>query len=159
MVQSQGMLRYVLSLVAAYLMMLIALHPVAATGEGVDWLSDPTVMVAVLIRNKAHTLPWFLYYLENLEYPKQRMRLWIRSDHNEDNSTLIVNEWLLHVRNEYNDVDFKDDASESSYSDASGPLDWSPKHFQHVIHLRQQALDVARKSWADFFLFGMLIIC
>jgi len=39
-------------------------------------LHEPTVMVAVLVRNKAHTLPWFLYYLQNLDYPKQRIRLW-----------------------------------------------------------------------------------
>ena len=40
------------------------------------WMREPTVMVAVLVRNKAHTLPWFLYYLQNLDYPKQRIRLW-----------------------------------------------------------------------------------
>jgi len=39
-------------------------------------MREPTVMVAVLVRNKAHTLPWFLYYLQNLDYPKQRIRLW-----------------------------------------------------------------------------------
>jgi len=41
-----------------------------------QWMREPTVMVAVLVRNKAHTLPWFLYYLQNLDYPKQRIRLW-----------------------------------------------------------------------------------
>jgi len=41
-----------------------------------QWMHEPTVMVAVLVRNKAHTLPWFLYYLQNLDYPKQRIRLW-----------------------------------------------------------------------------------
>ena len=41
-----------------------------------QWMREPTVMVAVLVRNKAHTLPWFLHYLQNLDYPKQRVRLW-----------------------------------------------------------------------------------
>ena len=40
------------------------------------WMREPTVMIAVLVRNKAHTLPWFLYYIQNLDYPKQRIRLW-----------------------------------------------------------------------------------
>jgi len=39
-------------------------------------MHEPTVMVAILVRNKAHTLPWFLYYLQNLDYPKHRIRLW-----------------------------------------------------------------------------------
>jgi len=41
-----------------------------------QWMLEPTVMIAVLVRNKAHTLPWFLYYLQSLDYPKQRIRLW-----------------------------------------------------------------------------------
>ena len=36
----------------------------------------PTVMVAVLVRNKAHSLPYFLYYLQQLQYPKDRMSIW-----------------------------------------------------------------------------------
>ena len=41
-----------------------------------EWMLEPTVMVAMLVRNKAHTLPYFLYYLQQLDYPKQRIRLW-----------------------------------------------------------------------------------
>jgi len=41
-----------------------------------EWMHAPTVFVSLLVRNKAHTLPWFLYYLQALDYPKQRMRLW-----------------------------------------------------------------------------------
>lgn len=37
----------------------------------------PTVMIALLIRNKAHTLPYFFTYLENLNYPKDRIALWL----------------------------------------------------------------------------------
>ena len=42
----------------------------------IQWMREPTVMIAILVRNKAHTLPWFMYYLQNLDYPKQRIRLW-----------------------------------------------------------------------------------
>jgi collagen beta-1,O-galactosyltransferase len=36
----------------------------------------PTVVIAVFVRNKAHTLPFFLTALEELEYPKDRIALW-----------------------------------------------------------------------------------
>lgn len=36
----------------------------------------------------------------------------IRSDHNEDHSAVIINEWLNHTRHDYNDVDFLVDESE-----------------------------------------------
>lgn len=35
-----------------------------------------TVMIAILVRNKEHTLPYFLTYLERLDYPKDRISLW-----------------------------------------------------------------------------------
>ena len=37
---------------------------------------QPTVMVALLVRNKAHILPWMLRYLELQDYPKSRISLW-----------------------------------------------------------------------------------
>lgn len=36
----------------------------------------PTVGISVLVRNKAHTLPYFLTCLHNLDYPKNRLYLW-----------------------------------------------------------------------------------
>lgn len=39
-------------------------------------LQKPTVFVAVLARNAAHTLPHFLGCLERLDYPKSRMAIW-----------------------------------------------------------------------------------
>jgi hypothetical protein len=37
---------------------------------------DPLVFVPLLIRNKEHTLPYFLKLFEELDYPKNRMVLW-----------------------------------------------------------------------------------
>lgn len=36
----------------------------------------PTVLVSILVRNKQHTLPYFLSHFEDLNYPKNRMSLW-----------------------------------------------------------------------------------
>jgi len=36
----------------------------------------PSVFIVLLIRNKAHTLPYFLNLLEKLDYPKHRIALW-----------------------------------------------------------------------------------
>lgn len=39
-------------------------------------LKKPTILITILVRNKAHTLPYFLTFLEQLIYPKERIRLW-----------------------------------------------------------------------------------
>lgn len=38
--------------------------------------AEPTVMIAILVRNKAHILPWFFGHLEQLNYPKNRISFW-----------------------------------------------------------------------------------
>lgn len=37
---------------------------------------SPTVFIAILVRNKAHALPYFLSSLSSLEYTKKRIALW-----------------------------------------------------------------------------------
>lgn len=46
------------------------------TNYSENFNTEPTVFIAILIRNKAHTLPYFLTLLEGLDYPKDRISLW-----------------------------------------------------------------------------------
>ena len=36
----------------------------------------PTILIALMVRNKAHILPYVLSYLEQQIYPKHRLALW-----------------------------------------------------------------------------------
>ena len=44
--------------------------------EAENMRREPTVMVTILVRNKAHVLPYFFHYLEKQDYPKDRMSIW-----------------------------------------------------------------------------------
>ena len=54
----------------------IKAHETKNEGEATDH-DQPTVMVAILVRIKAHVLPFFLHYLEQQDYPKDRMSIWL----------------------------------------------------------------------------------
>jgi len=30
------------------------------------------------------------------------------------------------------------------------PVEWTPKRYQHIMRLKEEALQVARKIWADY---------
>ncbi|XP_015608067.1 glycosyltransferase 25 family member [Cephus cinctus] len=111
---------------------------------------EPTVLIGILVRNKAHTLPYFLTLLERLEYPTDRISLWIRSDNNIDNSIEILKTWLETQNERYHSVDLILDEESHGLSDEKGLADWTPSRFSHVIQLREQAVNHARKIWADF---------
>ena len=46
-----------------------------------------------LKRNKAHALPYFLGGIENLNYVKNRIRIWFVTDHNDDETLEILKTW------------------------------------------------------------------
>ena len=50
---------------------------------------SPTIFIPIFVRNKAHALPYFLGGLENLAYPKTRIRIWFVTDHNEDDRVRV----------------------------------------------------------------------
>ncbi|XP_063372835.1 glycosyltransferase 25 family member [Cydia amplana] len=111
----------------------------------------PTVGISVLVRNKEHTLPYFLSCLTEMDYPKDRLYIWIYSDFNEDGSIDILEEWAARHKSDYNDIIITaNKTSGPRHEDEKIAVHWSPKHFKHVIRLREEALSYARKKWADF---------
>lgn len=113
----------------------------------------PSVLIISLIRNKAHTLPYFFSFLENLNYPKDRISLFIRSDHNIDNSIEIIDTFLNHSSGKYHSINFKGKSTplvNGTYFNQESVADWTIDRFLHVIKLKQEGLDYGRKIWADF---------
>ena len=105
----------------------------------------PTVFISVLIRNKAHILPYFLTCLENQNYPKSRIILYLKSDHNEDESIELLEAWLDRVlpRREYHDIikDFQDCQTENCLLPGeTSPVGWNSERFKHIMSLRQKAI-------------------
>lgn len=136
-----------------------SLHTQLAVSDVVTDLSEesemkePRVFLAIIARNAAHLLPNWLGYIENLDYPKSRISVWIRSDHNEDNTSKILQEWGQNVKGLYHRVLVNVTSTPTKYEDASSPGEWSDSRYRQMIHLRQRALDVARKQWADYLFF------
>ncbi|XP_031592411.1 procollagen galactosyltransferase 1 isoform X1 [Oreochromis aureus] len=115
-------------------------------------LLAPRVLLALICRNSEHSLPYFLGTIERLNYPKDRMALWVATDHNEDNTTAILRDWLVKVQKLYHYVEWRPKEEPRSYEDEEGPKDWIDPRYEHVMKLRQAALESAREMWADYFM-------
>lgn len=123
---------------------------VAKAAENQQIYKRPSVLVISLIRNKAHTLPLFLTYLQEQNYPKERISLWLATDHNEDNSREILETWLDGARDLYHSIHYQFDDSEKLRSDESNMTHWSEDRFLDLIRMKESALEHGRKSWADY---------
>ncbi|XP_057697964.1 procollagen galactosyltransferase 2 [Corythoichthys intestinalis] len=116
-------------------------------------LLRPKVLIAIVARNAAHSLAQHLACIERLDYPKERIAIWAASDHNVDNTTAMLREWLKNAQRVYHYVEWRPMEEPRSYTDEWGPKHWPASRFKHVMKLRQAALKAARERWADFILF------
>ncbi|KAG7317313.1 hypothetical protein KOW79_019611 [Hemibagrus wyckioides] len=115
-------------------------------------LLAPRVVIALICRNSAHSLPYFLGTIERLNYPKDRIALWVGTDHNADNTTYMLRDWLISVQKLYHYVEWRPKEEPRAYSDEEGPKHWTNLRYAHVMKLRQAALESAREMWADYLL-------
>ncbi|RZC38505.1 glycosyltransferase 25 family member, partial [Asbolus verrucosus] len=95
-----------------------------------EW-KKPTLFIAILARNKAHT---------------------IRSDHNSDKTIEILEKWIAAVKDQYHMISREFTVNDEINPEEKGPAHWTKERFNHVINLRESALNFARKVWADYFL-------
>uniref|UniRef100_A0A671T4M4 procollagen galactosyltransferase n=1 Tax=Sinocyclocheilus anshuiensis TaxID=1608454 RepID=A0A671T4M4_9TELE len=116
----------------------------------------PRVMIALICRNAQHSLPHFLRTIERLNYPKDRIALWVATDHNIDNTTYLLRDWLINVQKLYHYVEWRPKEEPRKYHDEEGPKEWTNERYAYVMRLRQAALESAREMWADYL---MMIDC
>ncbi|MEE6509671.1 hypothetical protein FKM82_027272 [Ascaphus truei] len=114
---------------------------------------SPTVLLALLARNAEAALPEVLGSLERLAYPKDRISLWVATDHNLDNTTGLLREWLINVQSQYHHVEWRPQEQPRWYQDEEGPKHWSRARYEYIMKLRQAALTSAREMWADYIMF------
>ncbi|XP_008284450.1 procollagen galactosyltransferase 2 [Stegastes partitus] len=117
-------------------------------------MQPPTVVIAIIARNAAHSLPYYLGALERLDYPKDRISVWAATDHNLDNTTAILKEWLTVMQKYYHYVEWRPMDKPTSYAGELGPKHWPNSRYEYVMKLKQAALNFARKRWADYILYA-----
>uniref|UniRef100_H3D6P7 Cerebral endothelial cell adhesion molecule n=1 Tax=Tetraodon nigroviridis TaxID=99883 RepID=H3D6P7_TETNG len=117
-------------------------------------MQPPTVVIAILARNSAHSLPYYLGALERLNYPKDRISVWAATDHNLDNTTAVLREWLTVMQQFYHHVEWRPLEQPTSYAGELGPKHWPNSRYEYLMKLKQAALNFARKRWADYILYA-----
>lgn len=112
-----------------------------------------SVLVALFCRNKEHTLPYFLSLFSQINYPKYRISLFIRSDHNQDQTNEIIRDWLAVNEKHYHSIDVILDEKSIGYFGEGSITNWTSQRFNHIIKLKEEALAKAMQIWADYIWF------
>jgi len=108
------------------------------------------ITVAILVKDKALTLPLYLECLENQSYPKDKMHIWIRSNNNNDNSIEILSDWVNKNKHFYKSIveDYSNsDVDVTNYKNH----EWNADRFQVLGTIRQQSIQYAINNNTHYF--------
>ena len=121
----------------------IHLHP------ALDSKNRP-VTIAILVKDKAHTLPLFLECIEKQTWPSSNTYLYIRTNNNNDDSAEILRNWVEKVKDRYLGV-FFDDSDVSESITQYQQHEWNCIRFKVLGRIRQESLDFAYQHGSHYF--------
>lgn len=108
------------------------------------------VTIAILAKDKAHVLPYYLKLIEAQTYPAFKIKLYIRTNNNKDNTAEVLRAWVDEVKGRYSEVYF--DATD--VPDRVQDFDhheWNATRFKVLGKIRQDSVEWAKMKRSHYF--------
>ncbi|MBI2353078.1 glycosyltransferase family 2 protein [Candidatus Dependentiae bacterium] len=111
---------------------------------------DEYVTIAILAKDKAHTLPLFLQCIQNQTWPAERTYLYVRTNNNNDDTAQILRLWLDQVQHRYAKIYFNDQAVAENIQQF-GQHEWNGVRFKILGKIRQESVAWAYEQHSHYF--------
>jgi hypothetical protein len=108
------------------------------------------VTIAILAKDKAHVLPLYLDCIEKQTYPASKIKLYIRTNNNNDHTAELLEKWIEKVKEKYSEI-YYDASDVEEPVHEYGPHEWNATRFKVLGRLRQESVDWARKKGSHYF--------
>ncbi len=118
---------------------------------GIAQADDRCVTIAILVKDKAHTLPLYLSCIEQQTWPKSKTCLYIRTNNNRDNSAEILKNWVHKVQDQYLDIYF-DDSDVPENITQYKQHEWNCTRFKVLGKIRQESINWAFEHNSHYFI-------
>lgn len=112
--------------------------------------TDRCITIAILVKDKAHTLPLYLSCLEHQTWPKSKTYLYIRTNNNNDNSAEILRTWVEKVKDQYREIYF-DDSDVVENITQYKQHEWNYTRFKVLGKIRQESINWAFERDSHYF--------
>jgi len=105
---------------------------------------------AILAKNKAGTLPFYLQCLLAQTLPKSQIHLYIRTNDNTDDTAVLLQTFVKEHGSKYASV-FYDDSSVNSVLKQYRNHEWNTTRFKLLGKLRQDSIEYAKTKGTHYF--------
>ena len=110
----------------------------------------PRVLIAILAKNKGKVLDFYLRCIENLDYPKDRLCIWIRSNDNNDDTEYILKKWCDKWRTSYSSIYENYKSINESIRDMD-EHDWTDVRLEIMGKLREESMKATLEYDCDYY--------
>lgn len=108
------------------------------------------VTIAILAKDKSHTLGLFLECLKYQTFPKDNTYLYIRTNNNTDDTEQILKDWIAREGHQYRGIYFNSSDVAERVQDF-GQHEWNQIRFKVLGRIRQESMDWAREHESHYF--------
>jgi hypothetical protein len=108
------------------------------------------IVIAILAKDKAFALPFYLKCIYHQTYPKNFIHLYIRTNDNKDNTVEILHNFVKNNGSEYASV-YINDESISEKLKTFGHREWNVTRFNILGKIRQDSVEYAKSLNAHYF--------
>lgn len=108
------------------------------------------VTIAILAKDKAHTLPLYLSCIEKQTWPAEKTYIYIRTNNNNDETVSVLLNWIDRVWERYAGIYF-DDSDVPEPVHTYGQHEWNYERFKVLGKIRQESVDWARAYNSHYF--------
>lgn len=109
-----------------------------------------SLTIAILAKDKAHCLPYYLKALYNQSYSKSSICLYIRTNDNKDDTSDILRKWIDTHGHLYKEVYFNNDSINDQIKNYK-PHEWNALRFEILGKIRQESIEWAIKKETNYF--------
>jgi len=125
----------------------LSIYCVTASAQNND---SEYVTIAILAKDKAHTLPAYLTCIERQTWPADKTYLYIRTNNNNDETAHILREWIARVGMNYAKIYF-DDSNVTEAVEQFKQHEWNYTRFKVLGKIRQDSVDWALRNNSHYF--------
>jgi hypothetical protein len=108
------------------------------------------ITIAILAKDKAYCLPFYLSCLEEQTWPSSHTYLYIRTNNNNDSTAKILKEWVAKVKDRYLEIYFDEtDIPENIQQYAQH--EWNCTRLKVLGNIRNKSLEWAQERGSHYF--------
>ena len=113
-------------------------------------MTQPNVFLALLVKQKEAVLPLFLESLNDWDYPKENIFIYIRTNNNTDNTKQLLEEWIEDYGDKYKGLIYNSEDVPEKVEKYDVHF-WNGERFRVLGKIRQESMNQALLTDCEYY--------